>query len=128
MAEISNSGPDRPFDAGKLERDIARVEAGFWPKFRRVARRIPFASELLAAYYCARDPATPAYVKAALFGALAYFVVPIDMVPDFIAGFGFTDDAAVLLAAVRAFARHITHAHRERARETLDATQGSDSA
>jgi uncharacterized membrane protein YkvA (DUF1232 family) len=110
-------------DDGKLRRDMARVEAGFWPKFRRVARRLPFAGELLAAYYCARDPATPKYAKAALFGALAYFVLPVDMVPDFIAGLGFTDDATILMAAVRAFRQHITPSHRERARSALDATR-----
>lgn len=106
-------------DEAKLARDEARVKEGFWPKFRRVAGRIPFAEDLLAAYYCAIDAATPLRVKAVLMGALAYFVLPMDMLPDFIAGIGFTDDAAVLLAAYRAVRDHITDAHRARAREFL---------
>ena len=120
MAEQIAEGTEPPFDHDRMRRNAARVEAGFWPKFRKVARRLPFAGELLAAYYCARDPATPGYVKAALLGALAYFVMPVDMVPDFIAGFGFTDDATVLFAAVRAFSKHISPTHRERARAVLD--------
>lgn len=122
MSEHGAEGTDPPYDRDKMRRNAARVDAGFWPKFRKVARRLPFAGELLAAYYCACDPATPGYVKAALLGALAYFIMPVDMIPDFIAGFGFTDDAAVLLAAVRAFSKHISPAHRDRARAVLDST------
>lgn len=107
------------FDAGKFERDRRQVAQGFWPKLRRIAGRIPFVDELLAAYYCAMDPASPMRVKAVLMGALAYFVLPIDVVPDFIALFGFTDDAAVVYAAVKMVAKHITPAHREKARAAL---------
>jgi uncharacterized membrane protein YkvA (DUF1232 family) len=104
----------------KFERDRARVNDGFWPKLRRVARRIPFLGELLAAYYVTLDPKTPLQAKAVLMGALAYFVLPIDVIPDFIAGFGFTDDATVLYAAIRSVAKHIRPEHRERAKQMLD--------
>jgi uncharacterized membrane protein YkvA (DUF1232 family) len=108
------------YNPRKFERDRARVDDGFWPKVRRVARRIPFLDELLAAYYCAIDPKTPLQAKAVLMGALAYFILPVDVIPDFIAGFGFTDDAAVLYAAIRSVARHIEPRHRERARAALN--------
>jgi uncharacterized membrane protein YkvA (DUF1232 family) len=104
----------------KFERDRARVNDGFWPKVRRVARRIPFLDQLLAAYYCTLDPKTPLQAKAVLMGALAYFVLPVDVIPDFIAGFGFTDDAAVLYAAIRSVSAHIRDEHRQRARQMLD--------
>jgi uncharacterized membrane protein YkvA (DUF1232 family) len=91
----------------------------FWAKLRRVIARIPFAEDLVAAYYCAFDPDTPAYVRAVLFGALAYFVLPTDMVPDFLAGLGFTDDASVLAAAFAAVGRHISPRHRNDARNAL---------
>lgn len=107
-------------DAGKFERDRRKVEQGFWPKLRRVAGRIPFVDELLAAYYCALDPATPLRVKAVLMGALAYFVLPFDAVPDFLALFGFADDAAIVYAAIKTVAKHITPAHRDKARTALD--------
>jgi uncharacterized membrane protein YkvA (DUF1232 family) len=112
----------------QLSRDRTLVEEGFWPKFRRVASRLPFAEDLLAAYYAAVDPATPRRVRAALFGALAYFVLPVDMIPDIIVGLGFTDDAAVLAAALRTLAAHVRPDHRERARQALMETAGGRSA
>src|SRR5690606_30883690 len=83
------------------------------------ARRVPFAEEAVAVYYCAIDPATPLQVKAVLFGALAYFVVPLDFMPDLMPWLGFTDDAAVLFAAIRTVTPHITDTHRARARRAL---------
>jgi uncharacterized membrane protein YkvA (DUF1232 family) len=108
------------YDPKKFARDQARVQSGFWPKLKRVARRVPFMDELLAAYYCTIDPRTPIQAKAILMGALAYFVLPVDVIPDFIAGFGFTDDATVLYAAIRSVSRYITDDHRTRAKETLN--------
>jgi uncharacterized membrane protein YkvA (DUF1232 family) len=107
-------------DTRKFERDRARVNDGFWPKIRRVARRIPFLGDALAAYYCTLDPKTPLQVKAVLMGALAYFVLPIDVIPDFIVGFGYTDDATVLYAALRSVASSIRPEHRARAKQMLD--------
>ena len=97
-----------------------RVRERFWPKFRRVASTLPFADEVLAAYYCAMDPETPSSVRGVLFGALAYFILPLDTLPDFIVGFGFTDDIAVLTAAFAAVKGNISKAHRDAAKETLD--------
>ncbi len=99
--------------------DEVKVEKHFWPKLRRVLRRLPFAAELIAAYYCALDPATPAQAKAVLLGALAYFIMPVDLVPDFIAMFGFTDDAAVLFMAINRVRRHLRPEHRRRAADFL---------
>ena len=92
---------------------------GFWDKVRRTLGRVPFLDEAVAAYYCATDSKTPRRVQAVLLGALGYFVVPADMIPDFIAGLGFSDDAAVLAAAIGAVRRHVTDDHRARAREVL---------
>lgn len=102
-----------------VARDEATVERGFWPKMRAVARRIPFAEDAVAAWYCTRDPGTPFYVRATLIGALAYFVLPIDAIPDVIAALGYTDDAAIMLAALRAVGANIKDAHREAARRWL---------
>lgn len=95
------------------------VKDGFWKKFNRVARLIPFAQELLSAYYCAIDPATPVRVRAILLAALAYFIVPIDLIPDFIIGLGFSDDATVLTTAIGIIAGHITDAHKAQAKTSL---------
>lgn len=97
-----------------------QVRQGFWPKLARVLANVPFAETVVAAYYCAFDPATPLKVKGILLAALAYFILPFDVVPDFILGLGFTDDMAVLFTAVNLIRTHLTEAHRDRAREALD--------
>ena len=123
------SGTDLvPYDPDKLKRDQARVERGFWTKLRKYVRHIPFVQDAVAAYYCAMDGETPLHVKAVLFGALAYFILPIDIVPDIIAWIGFTDDAAVLYAAIRTVSPHIKALHREQARAAIDKLAGQDSA
>ncbi|HZP76860.1 MAG TPA: YkvA family protein [Pseudolabrys sp.] len=91
------------------------VRRHFWPKLRRVAALLPFLDDLLAAYYCAFDRETPLHVKAALLGALAYFILPFDAIPDVLPVLGYTDDAAVLAAAVKLFSGHIRPVHRDAA-------------
>jgi uncharacterized membrane protein YkvA (DUF1232 family) len=104
---------------GASQRNEERVRRGFWPKVQRVAARLPFAEDLLSAYYCAFDGHTPLQVRAALLGALAYFVLPIDTMPDLLPLLGFTDDALVLVSALRMVSGHITDDHREAARQAL---------
>jgi len=93
--------------------------AGLWDKVRRNLHRIPFAEDALAAGYCALDPRTPSYAKSILLGAVGYFVVPTDAIPDFILGLGFTDDASVIALALGTIARHMKPEHRDRARALL---------
>lgn len=87
---------------------------------RKAARQIPFMEDVIAAYYCAMDPATPTKLRAALFGALAYFVLPLDTIPDILVGIGFGDDATVLLAAIAMLRSHMREDHYQAAREALD--------
>ncbi len=96
------------------------VREGFWPKLARVLSRVPFAEDAIAAYYCAFDPATPVKVKGIVLAALAYFILPIDVLPDFIVGLGFTDDMAVLFTAINLIRSHMTPAHRDKARAALE--------
>ncbi len=111
-------------EANEPASDEALVRRSFWRKLRRTLGRIPFTEELLAAYYCAIDGATPAWVKGVLMAAIAYFIVPTDMIPDFIVSLGYTDDAAVLYAAVNAVSRHLKPEHRGRARSFLEKEEG----
>jgi uncharacterized membrane protein YkvA (DUF1232 family) len=99
--------------------DDTALRRSFWRKARRVAAHIPFAEELLAAYYCAFDRATPLPVKATLVGALAYFVLPADTIPDVLPAIGFTDDAAVLATAIKLVTSHIRPEHRDAAKSRL---------
>ncbi|WGD52553.1 YkvA family protein [Bradyrhizobium sp. CB1650] len=105
--------------ADRLAEDRDGVRRRFWRKLKRVVARLPFAEDLLAAYYCAFDRQTPRHVQASLLGALAYFILPFDFVPDVMPMLGFTDDAAVLATAIRLVASHITNEHREAARAAL---------
>lgn len=115
----------KPFTKAEMDairaatRDDGRLRRDFWAKLKRVGRRLPFAEDLVAAYYCATDPATPKRVKLVLVGALAYFVLPADVVPDLLPLLGFADDAAMLAAAIAQVAGAITESHRGKAREVL---------
>lgn len=109
----------RPGNREKQREQAERVKAEFWRTLKRAARRIPFIEDLVAAYYCALDPKTPTRVRGVLLAALLYFVVPTDIIPDFVAVIGFTDDVAVMAAAIAAIRGHITEAHYAAAREAL---------
>jgi len=95
------------------------VERQFLPKLRKVAARLPFATELLSVWYCARDKDTPLRVKGILLAALAYFVLPVDAIPDIIAGLGFTDDAAVIATVIALVGRSIRPRHKDAAKAAL---------
>jgi uncharacterized membrane protein YkvA (DUF1232 family) len=108
-----------PGDRDRNREREERVRGQFWRTARRAARQVPFMEDVVAAYYCALDSRTPTRVRGVLLAALAYFVLPVDFIPDFIFGLGFTDDVAVLTAAITALRSHITPAHRAAAREAL---------
>lgn len=123
------SGPATPEEAIDPSRALVpsvqrvnemRVRTGFWPKMGRVAARIPFAGQLVSVYYAARDPETPMAAKGIMLGALAYFVLPVDAIPDVLAGIGFTDDAAVITAVIATLGANVRKKHRELADKALD--------
>ncbi|RZJ87211.1 MAG: DUF1232 domain-containing protein [Brevundimonas sp.] len=101
-----------------------RVQKGFWPKIARTAARIPFAGQALSVYFSARDPDTPVAAKGMMLGALAYFVLPIDAIPDIFAGIGFTDDAAVIAALIATLGANIKKRHLDQARAALERLKG----
>jgi uncharacterized membrane protein YkvA (DUF1232 family) len=107
------------FHGGDFARDEKNVRDKFWRTARKAARHIPFMEEVVGAYYCALDKQTPLRAKGILLAALAYFVLPVDAIPDVIFGIGFTDDIAVLTAAIAAVRSNITPAHRLAAKEAL---------
>ncbi len=112
-----------PENSGRNQR---AVRDGFWRKLRATFARIPFAEQAVAAYFAAMDPVTPKRAKLLLFAALAYFIAPTDAVPDFIAALGFTDDAAVFLAAWRLVQDQIRPDHVQKAQETLERMTDKD--
>lgn len=97
----------------------------FWAKFKAALTYIPWADTLLAAYFCATDRNTPLWPKTILLGAIGYFILPLDAIPDLFGALGYGDDLAVLLAAVKAVQSHITPEHQQRAQAALTKAQAA---
>jgi len=113
-AETRFSKPDTAATGSEGE-----VREKFWRTAKKAARQVPFMDEVVAGYYCALDKNTPLRAKAILLAALGYFVLPVDTIPDIVLGLGFTDDIAVLTAAITAVRAHMTPAHRLAAKQAL---------
>ena len=93
----------------------------FWSKLKesaKVAGR-QLLEPALRLYYAAQDEATPVWAKTVIYGALGYFISPLDALPDFVPLAGYTDDLGVLLAAIGTVAAHVKPAHIERAKFKL---------
>ena len=110
----------QPGDENEQNDQAQKIEQGFWRTVAMSLARIPFMEDVVASYYCMLDPDTPAKVRGILLAALAYFVLPLDLVPDFIAGFGFTDDIAVLTAAIAAIKTSLLERHYLAAKNSLE--------
>jgi uncharacterized membrane protein YkvA (DUF1232 family) len=104
----------------RIADDEDRLGVRLLDLMKRAARFVPFSEDALAAWFCARDPATPTRVRLVLLSALAYFVLPIDAIPDLVPLLGFSDDAAVIGTAIATVASALKPEHRDRARSVLD--------
>jgi uncharacterized membrane protein YkvA (DUF1232 family) len=111
--------PARALVPHTVKLNASLVRRRFLPKLRRLALHVPFAEDALALFFCALDPETPTRTKGLVLAGLAYFVLPTDVIPDWLPGLGFTDDAAVLAATVALAGRAIQPRHREQARAKL---------
>ena len=119
-SELKHAAFGRHISLAAFAEKERKVSRDFWAKLKRVAGMVPFTEDLVAAYYCALDPATPMRVRAMLLAAIAYFILPFDFVPDMIAGLGFADDAALITAVIGMVAANITPVHRAAAARALD--------
>ena len=91
--------------------------------FARVAgRRV--VEKALILYHTLQRPETPAAAKATIVGALAYFILPVDAVADFLPGIGFTDDLGALAAALVTVSGYVTDEVRRTARRQAAAFFG----
>ena len=123
MSEENGPGPDFENPEIATDETIRQheriVEDGFFTKLRKGLGKLPFVEELCAAYFCAMDDETPTRVRGVLLAALAYFVMPVDMIPDIVAGFGFTDDATVIATAIGLVSGYISPSHHAKAEAFL---------
>jgi uncharacterized membrane protein YkvA (DUF1232 family) len=128
--DVTSFDPRTPIDPSRalvpsvVKLNEARVDQGFWPKMRRVAAKVPFAAEALSVWYCAKDEETPTAAKGMMLAALAYFVMPADVIPDFIAGLGYTDDAAVFAALMSVVGKNLKPRHQQAARRSIAKLRG----
>jgi uncharacterized membrane protein YkvA (DUF1232 family) len=102
---------------------IDAIMSAFPAKLTEYSGKIPFLQQLFAVYYAIKDSRTPLKAKATLAAALAYFIVPADLIPDVIAGFGFTDDLAVLTLVLKQLSTAVTAEHYELARRRLQSDE-----
>lgn len=111
--------PNQTTEAIISDIDTSHVKDDFFAKFKKVLNIIPFAKEALTMFYCLLDSKTPNWVKASVGGALAYFILPLDLIPDFIPFAGFTDDAVVIVTTYKAVESNITEEHKKQAEDYL---------
>lgn len=110
----------------KYEKDYS--EEGFWDKVLNFAKQaggnVIYIALIL--YYLATESDVPIRVKTIILGALGYFILPIDLIPDVIPIIGYVDDAGILLAALLMAAAYITPEIKEKARLKLSEWFGDD--
>jgi uncharacterized membrane protein YkvA (DUF1232 family) len=102
----------------------------FWEKLgKHSAQAGPqLVQKALVLYYTMKDPKTPNRIKASIMGALAYFVLPLDAIPDAIMGVGYLDDLGVLTWAYDTTFNHINDAALKDASRTWKRLLGSAGA
>ncbi len=108
-----------PGEQSEQEKQAQKIRSRFWPVFRKAMRQVPLGRDVVAGFFCAMDPASPTRVRAALLGALAYFVLPVDVIPDFLALVGFGDDITILAATIALVRSNITREHYAKADAAL---------
>ena len=120
MADPADAKAVLPYNAEKYRNRYSRDQ--FWEKVRRYAKTAGknVVETALQLYYAADSPLTPAGAKGVIYGALAYFISPIDIIPDLLPGIGYTDDLTVLVAALGIVAANISPEIKEQARTKVN--------
>lgn len=105
-------------------------EAGFWKKARRLVGKIGAKGLYMALqlYYALQSPNLTKSQRAIVIGALGYLILPVDLIPDFILGLGFTDDIGALAAALLSLGVAIDDGVRSKAKSKLQEWLGSEAA
>lgn len=105
-------------------------ENSFWDKVKKYAKVIgrPVLEKALQLYYAARAPETPTWAKTTIYSALAYFIWPLDAIPDAIPVVGYSDDLGVLAAALITVTTYVTPEIKEMASDKLKGWFGDETA
>lgn len=124
MALPTLNRPSEPPQSTAEVRDYAPQYSNtrFWTKVSRVAKRAGYEllEKALWLHYAAQRPETPRWARVTAYGALGYFILPMDAIPDWLFGFGLTDDLSALTLAVVALSQYINDDVRRRTAHKLD--------
>ncbi|USK59285.1 YkvA family protein [Peribacillus asahii] len=100
----------------------------FWDKLKKFGKKagasVVYAVLLL--YYTLQKPEVPKKAKAVIIGALGYFILPVDLLPDMMLGIGFTDDLGALGVALFQVAMYIDDEIKGKAKTKLADWFGQD--
>lgn len=96
-------------------------DSSFWEKVRKFALAAgrEVIEKALCLYYAARAPETPQWARGVIYGALAYFILPTDAIPDLVPAVGFSDDLGALAAAVMMVTLYISDDIKRQARAKM---------
>jgi len=110
----------------KLLEQSTFSEKSFWDKLKHFAKAAgqDVVERALCLFYAAQKPDTPLWAKSVIYGALTYFIPPIDAVPDITPVPGYSEDPAVLVSAVLTVARYVTDDVRQQARDKVGSGLG----
>lgn len=113
---------DEELDEKIKEGEGKYSDKGFWRKTTKYAKKAGEKAihPALKMYYSAQDSDTPTWAKTTIYGALGYFISPVDAIPDLTPIVGYTDDIGVLAGAIGVVATYIKDEHVEKAQETLN--------
>lgn len=94
-------------------------EEDFWKKISKYAKQAgrEVVEKSLCIYYVTRKPETPQWAKATAYGALGYFIAPIDAIPDLTPFIGYSDDLGVLAMAIATLAYYMDDEVKKKAKD-----------
>lgn len=98
------------YSESKLQRKLTSVA-------RWAGAKVVYAVLLL--YYVLRNPNVSMADKSKIYGALGYFILPTDIILDFIPLAGYSDDMAAIMWAIHTVRRNITPEIKSQAKEKL---------
>lgn len=92
----------------KYEEDKDYIEENFWEKVEKVGKKLSFTKDIKALYNYFTDRRIPWYRKSIVIGALVYFIVPFDTIPDLAPLIGYLDDLGVITAVIKYMGSELT--------------------
>jgi uncharacterized membrane protein YkvA (DUF1232 family) len=127
MTEKIDQPPGLPIPIPKKYKNREYVEQNLWPKLKKIAARVPGVSDLLALYFYMNSEKAPLQHKISIMATLAYFIIPMDLIPDFLGMLGYTDDLAAAMGLIKFIGSDVMKPYRVYARKWLKSKVADDS-